>query len=162
MRKRAWYFIISLILISWSATAQAGDFGLGIMIGEPTGLSGKLWLSPKSAVDAGLAWSFQGDGSFHLHLDYLLHDFKLIPVDKGKLPLYYGIGGRFLIHDHNKWWDEHHNDNDVHIGLRIPVGLEYIFTGDKVGIFLEIAPVLDLAPDTDLDFNGGIGVRYFF
>jgi len=48
------------------------------------------------------------------------------------------------------------------VGLRIPVGLEYIFSGERVDIFLEIVPLLDLVPDTDFSLNGGIGVRYFF
>jgi hypothetical protein len=164
MKKKIMLIALALVLFSASAWAGPGDFGLGIIIGEPTGLSAKIWLSPKSAVDGGLAWSLQGDGALHLHADYLLHDFKLIHVDQGRMALYYGIGGRFLFHNNDHWWDDHHhhNDKDVHVGLRIPVGLEYIFSGEKMDLFLELAPVLDLVPDTDLDLNGGIGIRYFF
>jgi hypothetical protein len=146
--------IITVMLVTLTAgTAGAQhDFGLGIIVGEPTGLSGKFWLSQNSAIDGAVAWSFEGEDAFHLHMDYLLHSFDLIRVDKGKLPLYYGIGGRIK-------FDE---EDNARVGLRIPVGLEYIFTGERVDLFLEIVPLLDLVPDTDFSLNGGIGVRYFF
>lgn len=162
MQKRIFLIVLVVVLLSGFTPVRGGDLGLGIIIGEPTGLSSKLWLSPKSAVDGGLAWSFEGHGSLYLHLDYLRHDFNLIHVDKGKLPLYYGIGGRLLFLEGSRWWRDPHVSHEFHFGLRIPVGLEYILSGNKVGLFLEIAPVLDLTPSTELDVNGGIGIRYFF
>jgi hypothetical protein len=48
-------FAITVIMILTSGTVYAegsNDFGLGIILGEPTGLSGKLWISGRSAVDA--------------------------------------------------------------------------------------------------------------
>ena len=151
MRRYLIYSAILSVLTVGTAFAQH-DFGLGIIVGEPTGLSGKLWLSKTSAIDGAVAWSFEGEDAFHLHGDYLLHSFNLIRVDKGKLPLYYGIGGRIKFTE----------DDDARVGLRIPVGLAYIFSGERVDIFLEIVPLLDLVPDTDFSLNGGIGVRYFF
>ena len=158
MRKHTICIIMLVALTAGAAWAQH-DFGLGIIVGEPTGISGKLWLGKTTAIDGAVAWSFEGEDAFHLHMDYLLHSFDLIRVDKGKLPLYYGIGGRIKFHgDHGR--NDH--DNDARVGLRIPVGLEYIFSGERVDIFLEIVPLLDLVPDTDFSLNGGIGVRYFF
>jgi hypothetical protein len=168
--KTVLWTLLALILLSCVALAKVnssshGSFGLGIIIGEPTGLSGKLWISKTSAFDGVAAWALSENSSFHLHFDYLLHNFNLINVQKGQLPVYYGIGARILFHEHG-WhdhdWEEHHNDNDVHFGLRIPVGLEYIFADAPLDIFIEVAPVLDLVPDTHLNFNGGIGIRYFF
>ena len=51
--------------------AGESPFGLGVMIGEPTGISGKYWLSPANAIDFAVAWSFANDANFHLHTDYL-------------------------------------------------------------------------------------------
>jgi len=36
--------------------AQQGAFGLGVMAGEPTGVSMKIWLPGASAIDGGAAW----------------------------------------------------------------------------------------------------------
>lgn len=146
--------VVSIImLIAGPALAEGGgNFGLGVILGEPTGISGKLWISGKSAVDGAAAWSLGNNEALHLHADYLLHNFTLIEVDKGRLPFYYGIGGRIRFAD----------NGDDYIGVRVPLGLAYLFEGAPLDIFLEVVPILDLAPDTDFDLNAAIGIRYFF
>lgn len=84
------------------------------MFGSPTGLCAKLWLSESSALDAGAAWSLYHESYFQVHLDYIHHSY-LINMSKGKLPLYYGIGGRVGF------------GPDLRVGLRIPLGMEYFF-----------------------------------
>ncbi|RJP82436.1 MAG: DUF3996 domain-containing protein [Candidatus Zixiibacteriota bacterium] len=150
-----------------AAGANARDgFGLGIIIGEPTGVSAKAWLSDENALDFAAAWSLEGRDAFHFHADYLWHAFNVIKPDRGWMPIFFGIGARLLIHDddHDRDHDDDDfdDDDDVHFGVRVPVGLEYIFVQAPVGIFLEVAPIVDLVPDTDLDFNAGIGARFFF
>jgi hypothetical protein len=133
--------------------AQHGGFGLGIMAGEPTGISFKYWLSNSSAIDAGTAWSFRDYPSFHMHADYLWHKFDLIPVGKGELPLYFGLGSRLKIQS---------NEGDSEFGIRLPVGWAYIFADGRLDTFMEIVPVMDLFPATELNLNAAIGIRYFF
>lgn len=139
-----------VLVISGIACAQ-GDFGVGVVFGEPTGVSFKSWLDERAAVDAAAAWSFADRSSFQIHADYLLHDFGLLIVKPGKLPIYYGLGGRARF-----------RENDTDIGVRIPVGLSYIFATAPLDIFLELAPILDLVPATEFDLNGGIGIRFWF
>ena len=136
-------------IVSLNVASQDKGFGLGVLIGEPTGLSAKLWTSEKTAIDAGVAWSFVNSGFLHIHADMLIHSF-LIDVDKGKLPLYFGIGGKLVL------------ANDLGLGVRIPLGMAYLFDSAPIDIFLELVPVLDLVPATAFSFEGGIGVRYFF
>ncbi len=60
-------FGLLFILISFTQinlNAQQKDFGLGIILGEPTGVSGKLWTSSENAFDFAAAWSFSGRWSF--------------------------------------------------------------------------------------------------
>ena len=155
-------FMGALIALSHLGKAQSSGFGLGIMLGEPTGLSGKLWLSGDKALGMGLAWGGVGvpGGYLHLHGDYLFHKMDLISVSKGKLPLYFGPGVRMRIWDDN---NDRENDNDgLDLGIRFPVGLAYLFDGAPIDVFLEVAPTLDLIPSSSLDVDGGIGVRYWF
>jgi len=143
-----------LILLGGSASgAGKRDFGLGIILGEPAGICGKLWTDGNSAVDGAVAWSTDNNASLHLHADYLVHSFSSGRVEKGRLPIYYGIGGRIKFSE---------NNNDDFIGVRVPVGIEYLFENAPVDIFFEIVPILDLAPDTDFDLNAAVGARYFF
>lgn len=148
--------IIVLLLPTVAVHAQDNGFGLGIIVGEPTGLNGKTWLSQNTALDFAAAWSFANGGrrgndndAVQLHADYLIHHFTLIPVDKGMLPFYYGIGARVVLGDKTDF------------GARIPVGLDYHFQNARVDIFFEIVPVLDLIPSTDFDLNGAIGARFW-
>ena len=152
--KRIVLTIVLLLFVgsAWAAGGPKG-FGLGLIIGEPTGPSFKAWLSSKSAIDGAAAWSLDKKNALHLHADYLLHNFTAIKVEKGSLPIYFGIGGRIRF--------EEDNDDDI-IGVRFPVGLEYYPAETPLGIFIEAVPVLDLAPDTDFDMEGAIGIRYFF
>jgi hypothetical protein len=143
--------LLFVFLFSGTAFAQDRGFGLGIIIGDPTGLSAKGWVGSDSAIAGAAAWSVGDKDSFQLHADYLYHRFDLFPVEIGKLPLYYGIGGRVRL-----------EDPDNRIGIRIPFGITYIFEKDPLDIFFEVVPLMDLAPETDFDLNAGIGIRYWF
>ena len=48
------------------------------------------------------------------------------------------------------------------LGIRIPVGIEYLFGNVPLGAFFELVPILNLRPDTEFDFEAGIGIRFFF
>jgi hypothetical protein len=150
MYKKVLLTVTLLIILTGSINAQQSGFGLGLMVGEPTGLSGKYWISPWSAIDGGFAWSIDKKGNAQIHSDYLWHNYDIIRVIKGKLPIYYGIGGRLVF------------ATDNIVGIRGVAGLNYLFDGTPLDIFLELVPVLDLAPKVDFDFNGAIGIRFYF
>jgi hypothetical protein len=146
--------VMALALASITNISQAqtnsGDFGLGVILGEPTGISAKYYTGGSNALAFGAAWSFGRNANMHLHADYLIHRFDLIEVEKGRLPLYYGIGGRVRFADEST------------VGIRIPIGLSYYFQNDPLEIFFEVVPILDLTPATNFSGNGGIGLRYYF
>jgi hypothetical protein len=159
-------FVFLVVLIgSWAAPAAAADVGsrsweLGVILGEPTGLSAKYWTSTNTAIDLGAAWSFGDDGHFHIHGDYLFHNFDIFKVDSGSLPLYFGIGGRVRFEN-----DDPHDGDDNHgtrVGLRLVLGLEYLVAAYPMSVFFEIAPIVDLVPATEGSMNGGLGIRYVF
>ena len=75
----------------------------------------------------------------------------LAEADVGRMLFYAGIGGRVKA-----------EEDDSRIGVRVPLGLDYVFAGPPLDVFFEVAPVLDVAPGTDFRVNGGIGIRYYF
>jgi len=153
---KKYYIIITVLLVSaLSLRAQDKGLGAGIMFGEPTGISAKGWINSVAAVDVGIAYSFLDVSSLHLSVDYVFHNYNLLSVSSGKLPFYYGIGGRL------KFKNTKISD-DTRIGARVPIGLCYQFQNSPVDIFLEIVPVLDLEPQTKMSINSSIGIRYFF
>lgn len=154
MRKAALLAMFLLSgLLAWASPAQPGkpgNFGLGVMIGEPTGVAAKLWLGSTSAIDGVLAWSFAGNPALEIHADYLIHFFDLIRVEQGRLPLYLGIGASVSL------------GPEPEFGARFPLGGAYHFDSFPLDIFLEVGPIFLLVPGTSFDFSGGAGFRYYF
>ncbi|NJD92287.1 MAG: DUF3996 domain-containing protein [Geobacter sp.] len=147
------------VLLSASAVMAQDGFGVGVIVGEPTGISVKKWLGTDRAIDGAAAWSLSGDHNLQLHADYLVHDFGLLKPGNinGKLPVYVGAGGRILFSD-----DSHGRHNDTVLGVRVPLGISYIMAKAPVDFFVEIVPILDVVPNTEFDINAAIGARFYF
>jgi hypothetical protein len=151
--KFKWLIVVFVVLLATSAlAADDRTFGIGVIAGEPTGITGKYMLNDNHAIDGGIGWKTSGDSEFHIYGDYLFHIYDLIKVKKGSLPVYVGGGLRYVDRD----------KKDNKFGIRIPVGIEYLFEDVALGAFAELVPVLNLTPDTDFDLEGGIGIRFYF
>ncbi len=160
MKKICLLLIVSMTAVSIvhsQEPSRARDgLGIGIMIGEPTGLSFKQWVSRDTAIAGGAAWSFSGRESFHIHADHVWHLFELLPPEEapdihGFFSPYFGIGMRARL-----------RSGSSRTGVRIPGGVSYIPPEAPLEIFLEIAPIMDVVPDTTLRLNAALGARYFF
>lgn len=155
MKKLLSGFVLMGILIAAGtagyAQNQQSKVGIGVMIGEPTGITFKKWSSATTAFDLGLAWSIGRYDALHVHADYLWHNAGIFAeVDEGSLMPYVGIGGRLIF-----------LEEDARLGLRIPLGINYLFGEAPLEIYLEVAPVVNLVPDTDFDMTGNVGVRVY-
>ncbi len=149
--KKAALMLIILGCLAGLSFGQNGDIGLGIILGEPTGLSAKMWTGKTTAFDAGAAWSFVSSGTFfQIHGDFLFHNFDLFKVETGKMALYYGFGGRVKFADLTI------------VSVRVPIGISYQFEKTAIELFLEVVPMLDLVPATEVGISGGAGFRYYF
>jgi hypothetical protein len=147
-----------MLLLAASANARTqDDFGIGIILGEPTGLSLKYWIDEEIAVDGALAWSYSENDSLQLHGDYLVHNYDVLELDE--MPVYYGVGARLKFKDDD---GRGRNENDAMFGIRFPLGITYLFEDAPLDLFFELVPVLDLSPDVDLDINAALGLRFYF
>lgn len=123
---------------------------IGLMFGEPTGVSYKYFITEANAVDAAAAVSFIPDAVFQLNADFLRHYYHFANVGNGRLPLTYGGG---LAVQFRK---------DTRLGIRIPVGLTYIMQNFPIALFIDVAPRFDIVPDTEVSINAAVGIRYRF
>ena len=131
--------------------ARANELGVGVMLGVPTGLNGKYWLNGERAIDGGLAYSLGKNSDLNIHSDYLFHKKAAFYFDEvHPLDLYYGVGGRIEF------------DDDIELGVRIPVGVAHRFSEHPVDIFGEVAPIVELIPKTGLELHLAVGARYYF
>ncbi len=140
---------LCLFLAVQVSVAQDRTFGLGVILGEPTGISAKLWTSHDNAFDFGLGWA--NGGLVHIHMDYLWHSFSAIHSSE-RFPLYYGIGGRM----------NSSSGNNAALAVRGVIGIAWLPRGTPIDVFLEVAPSLQLSPSSGFYVDAGLGARYFF
>lgn len=148
-------------------------FGLGLELGEPSGLTGKLFVSPQAALDFGIGYAYQNyyyDDGLHLYADFLFHPTVLAHADAFELPFYIGGGIRY--------WDFDFCDpqgictyRGSAVGIRIPIGIDFDFNRAPIDIFLQIVPVIDFLHGdyydryrdrTHLAVDPSVGVRFWF
>jgi hypothetical protein len=162
--KRTWIAVAVVALLSVAGRAQESTptalesvdidrrFGAGLIVGEPTGISLKYFLSEKTAIDGAIGWGFHHETDLHLHSDFLWHIHDIASVPEGQLSLYFGAGARVKFRD----------NGEDRLGLRVPVGVSYLLENVPVDVFLEVAPILDFTPSVRGGFTAGIGARFWF
>lgn len=144
------FFMAVLAAMPVFGNTGSGNLGVGVILGEPTGISAVYQLADTRHIAGAAAWSFSGKTSIHLHGDYLFYNRGIIEVDKGSLPLYYGLGARIRLGDNTR------------LGVRFPLGAAYELADTPLHFFLELVPIMELVPDIAISGNAGIGLRYVF
>jgi hypothetical protein len=156
MKKLFIVIFLSIVFLTLESFANDRKFGAGIMLGEPTGLSFQS-RHDRFMYDFGFSWDF--DDEFTMIADYKVRssDFisRLIGRPAPNAAAYVGIGA-FLD------YEKHRRHDDWEAGVRIPVGLEYMFAEAPIGVFLELAPTVQLIEEVDLGMMGALGGRYYF
>jgi hypothetical protein len=144
-------------------------FGLGIVIGDPTGLTAKWWIAQTNALDFGLGFWGYGfnnrcfnngtcDGYGYrggtFNTDYLWQ--SNIIRSQAQLDWHVGLGGRAV-------WVNNCAGDCVGVSARAPIGLDLMFNNPNfLEVFFEIAPSFILVPGFWFEIEGGLGVRFYF
>lgn len=157
---------IIILVFSLTASAQAQqekNLGVGVILGEPSGLTINKFIAPSRSIDLGVGWSFAENESLHLHADYLFHRFDRVTTSNlnDRIPLYYGLGLRVKLKSDEDDKDAK-NFEDEMIGIRIPIGLSYFLDDQPIEFFAEIIPIIELTPDFEFDISAALGGRYYF
>ena len=138
------------------------SFGLGIMVGAPTAISGKYFYASDKAFDFGVGtiryWRHRS--GLHLHADHLWHPVSLVSNASFEMPLYLGVGFRLFN------FDDADYDGATAIGVRVPVGIAFDLNNVPMDVFFELAVVADFIVDYRDDYGGdlegALGFRYYF
>ena len=178
--------LVTLLAAGTAGTARAdgggGDFGLGLQVGAPTGISGKYYID-RFALQFGVGVVERGwDDGTHLHVDALWHPVILTRQAQFVMPFYAGVGLRALEDDNDDFYCRgnvcYDNDDDFHAGVRVPVGVLMDFTRVPLDLFLELVPTIDFVYDDDemvcfpegcfyddddrFSLYASLGARYYF
>ncbi|MDE1975742.1 MAG: hypothetical protein KGI84_00600 [Elusimicrobia bacterium] len=143
-----------IMALAGAAAAQqvsgpaAGEFGIGIEAGQPSGAAAKYWLDKDSAVDAGFG---ESNGDAALHADLVWHAWNVLPQpQQGKLGIYFGAGPRLQF------------ASDTEFAVRTFVGTSYWLGGHPVELFAEVGPVFQMTQGGGVYADGAVGARFYF
>lgn len=134
------------LVLPTSVAAQSRGTGVGVVLGEPTGLTARFMRGGNN-FQVHAAWSLKDEAALQLNGDYLRSG--RLDTDP-MMPFYFGLGLRVKFAE------------EAQVGVRVPLGLNHFFGGSPLEIFGEVVPVLNVIPDTEFDFNGAVGLRYYF
>jgi hypothetical protein len=144
-----WIGIVATILSLFCTgyAEEKNEIGLGLVLGEPTGVNAQFFWSERTAIDVTVAWSWK-DWLF-TSVDYQIYDYILDSPREWRW--YYGLGAYIALPE-----NEHGR-----LGVRIPVGLKYHFPHSAIDVWAEAAPALRLIDKTKPDLQGGLGITFW-
>jgi hypothetical protein len=140
------------------AASTQHHFGLGLIVGHPTGLSLKGYLSPDTAIDGAIGF---GDTfrHIHMHADYLWH-FEVQRWAASNLQLYLGVGPELQVHTHPAP-ARGDGRTDFLLGARAPFGFSLMFNA-PFDVFAELVAGVWFVEDPRVHVDAALGARYWF
>jgi hypothetical protein len=153
---------VTLLTTATISTAQAQTsemFGLGVILGDPSGLSGKMKWDAAHSVDMALAYSSGRRNGLQLHADYLWDRARTWGTTEGPIDMYYGLGGRIITYNNRH---DNRDESLISIGPRGSIGVNFNINNPNLEFFGELAAILELAPSVGVDLDAGIGCRIRF
>ena len=157
------YTVVIVISMYVQSFAQFSPYsrktGFGIILGEPIGLTLKVWSDYDNAFVFDLGNSYFGD--LRIDVDYLWHfdAFRSRIVN-----LYAGPGGVLGIGEGNGFWYKgkyHRTKNDIGIGARGVFGINVVPERTPLEIFFELGVLVGLAPDFGSSVDAALGMRFY-
>ena len=150
MFKRILLPTLLIMLCTAIGFSQGRGLGLGLTLGEPTGISCKGWVTNSGAIQLGIGYpSLSNSYGTALSVDYLWHSHVFRAREN--FPLFYGIGGIFGV-----------SGGTNVMGARGFFGIAWWPHHSSLDVFLQLVPTLYFKPVSQFEFDFGFGVRFFF
>jgi len=167
--KRLLILIMMLLIGLGAITAEArvcpvpAQYGAGVFLGWPSGLTGIYWLNNKEAYDLSVGLGYHG--VVFIQGDYLYHNYDIIKNINSNCgaSLYYG-GGLSLTMDGEHRYQRRNADEtyDNLLGLKGTVCISYFLPQQPFELYFEISPIVNIIPVGKWDFDAVVGTRYMF
>ena len=138
-------------------------FGVGAVLGVPTGLTSSWRPGDFFALQASLAWHGQEE-RVSTSVDLLINimDLESKDLEDGRFVAYVGTGlvvrwGWIRSVKLTAWQIER-----PMMGIRIPAGVVYLPEDRRLDVFLEFAPTFYVVPESEMDLSASLGARLYF
>ena len=143
--------LMLLSLMAWAGEAYAqrapGALGVGGQIGDPSGLTVKMYNPAGLSYDFLAAWDLSDD-FFFLNVHGLYE--RQLGTTQGA-HYFFGPGGYIGI--------DGGEDSEAILGISGSFGVSFLI--EQFEFFGQLTPRLRLTPSTRGDLGGGLGVRYY-
>ncbi len=158
-------FLLSVLFIVGSAafaqSPQGRKYGFGIMLGDPSGITAKIWTQPSNAwvIDLGTSYF----GSPRIDVDYLWH---FDAFNSRVATLYAGPGGAIGFgKGHGVYYKNDQGfyvrDNGTGLGIRGVFGVNFVPTTSPLEFFFEVGMLVGITPDFGSAVDAAIGMRFY-
>ncbi|PEN09277.1 hypothetical protein CRI93_00680 [Longimonas halophila] len=141
--------LLTVSLSAGSADAQraSGNVGLGGQIGSPSGVTLKFYNAGGPSYDFLGAWDLNEFFFLNAHAQFSQ---PIRANNVSGLEWFFGPGAFIGV-----------EDDEAALGISGRIGINWM-ANEYIEFFGQLTPRLNLAPDTDGDFGGGLGLRYYF
>tara|TARA_B100000579_G_C22671520_1_gene775834 strand:+ start:453 stop:959 length:507 start_codon:yes stop_codon:yes gene_type:complete len=139
-----------------SVEHAGGPFGVGIAVGAPTGIAGKLWMGDWSAIAFSVGGAMGIYNDIGATADYL---FQFRPFDVGdpeiSVQVHMGpgvhLGGNTAVNRTGRWL----------VGPRGTTGFSIMKRDMPLDLYMEVSPTIYLVDGAGWSMNGQIGIRHY-
>ena len=156
--------ILAVVVLTTTLYSQSRPgWGLGISVGDPTGFTAKYNMDNKNAWNFNIGSSYFGE--IRVGADYLWHfdpfNSRYVAMHAGFGPvLGFGNGNSVIFKNDNDAFLLR-DDDEIGIGVRGLVGVDFYPSSSPFEIFFEMGPLLGLAPETGSAFDVAVGFRFY-
>ncbi|HNR63540.1 MAG TPA: hypothetical protein PKM99_06050 [Thermotogota bacterium] len=157
------FFVVALLC---AVTVSADSFGIGVGVGQPSGLNFRYEMTYEMSLQGGAGYAFLWNPKgIYLNLDLVYFFRKLLPIGKGNyLPIYVGGGLCEVL-----WLSEEEEGKKTLASLtaiEFPIGLYYpipLNGKNHVEIYGQVRPSVSLFGEDNRFFvSVDLGVRFHF
>jgi len=139
--------LLAIMIPVTAADTNGKDFGVGLYLGSPLGITAKYDLDEELSVVGGLGFGGSAliinGGVQYNFIDFSIEDLDFNVYFGGNVNIKFGGTPSF------------------NLGIEVPVGISYYFKDPAIEVFLEVGPTFNFISLT-ADAVGGIGARYEF
>ena len=164
---------MGLTALTARPASAANDLSLGLVLGDPSGITLRGGIGGPSAIQAALGFGFFPGDAVTLTVDWTYDAWDFLRGNStAAMYLYFGVGAKGMwftgrhfayVRDDKKSFDDH---SHFGIGARALAGIRVAFRNAPFDLFFELAPLslVVVVPDPGIyyDADGAIGFRYRF
>lgn len=154
--------LVCLITLATLTVSAQYNWGIGVALGSPSGLSAKVFTNNNSALDFTLGfWHDYTNITAMYEIHNSFNDLGGLNEYKSQLQWYYGPGAHL-----GSWYNSHYNSGDIHgnnlfLGIDGVIGIEWK-PDIPFAFSVDVRPGLNIIGGAGFFLQSQIGIRYTF